>query len=85
MSEKKEIGRITHFFPKISVAVIELSGNLKVGDIISIQGHDNMYEQKVDSMQVEHESVEKAKKGDAVGLKVNKPVKENDRVYLAGE
>jgi putative protease len=85
MPEKKEIGKVKHFFGKISVAVIELNDSLKVGDKISIEGHDNAVEQTVDSMQVEHKPIEKAKKGDAVGLKTSGPVKENDKVFLVVE
>ena len=85
MAEKKEIGKITHFFPKINVAVVKLAGVLKKGDKISIEGHDNVVEQVVDSMQVEHESIEKAKKGDAIGLKVKDAVKEHDIVYKVKE
>ena len=81
MPEKKEIGKIVHFYDKIIVAVIELNKGLKIGDKISIEGHDNVVEQIVDSMQVEHKSVEKAKKGDAVGLKTSGVVKENDKVF----
>jgi len=81
MPEKKEIGKVKHFFDKISVAVIELNKGLKIGDKISIEGHDNAVEQIVDSMQIEHEKIEKAKKGDAVGLKTSGPVKENDKVF----
>lgn len=80
----KEIGKITHFFNKIGVAVLELSGNLKVGDMIVIAAHTGDFEQIVDSMQVEHEQVTEAKTGDAVGLKVSQPVKEGDLVYLKG-
>ena len=85
MPEKKEIGKIKHFFDKISVAVIELNDSLKVGDKISIEGHDNVVEQIVDSMQVEHKPIEEAKSGDMVGLKTSGPVKENDKVYLVIE
>lgn len=81
MPEKKEIGKVKHFFNKISVAVIELNKGLKVGDKISIEGQDNAVEQIVDSMQVEHKPIEKAKKGDSVGLKTDAPVKENDKVF----
>ncbi len=80
----KQIGKITHFFNKISVAVVELSGELKVGDTIVITARGNEFEQVVDSMQVEHEQVNEAKKGDAVGLKVDQPIKEGDLVYLKG-
>ncbi len=85
MPEKKEIGKIKHFFDKISVAVIELNDSLKVGEKISIEGHDDVVEMIVDSMQVDHKSIEEAKKGDAVGLKTSGPVKENDKVYLVIE
>jgi len=85
MADKKEIGKITHFFPNIDVAVVELKGALKVGDKISIEGHESVVEQTVDSMQVEHKDIEKAKKGDAVGMKTVKPVKEKDVVYLVKE
>ena len=82
---KKEIGKVAHFFPKISVAVVELTGNLKRGDKISIEGHNNAVEQTVESMQVEHKDIEEAKKGDSVGMKTVQPVKEKDVVYLVTE
>jgi len=85
MPEKKEIGKITHFYPKISVAVIELSDVLKVGDKISIEGHDRVFEQVVDSMQIEHNKIEEAKAGDAIGLKTAQPCKENDKVFKVME
>ena len=80
--EKKRIGKITHFFPKISVAVVELEGKVKIGDTIEIEGHGGSFEQKLDSMQVNHVPVKDAKKGDAIGLKVLQPVKEGDVVFL---
>ena len=44
----KPIGKITHYFNKIGVAVIELSDNLKVWDEIVISAHSGDFEQKVD-------------------------------------
>ena len=79
--DKKEVGKITHFFDKISVGVIELSDVLKVGDTISIEGHDNAFEQVVDSMQIEHDAVQKAAAGQAVGMKTAQPVKAGDKVF----
>ena len=81
MGDKQEIGKVTHFFPKISVAIVALTGELKKGDKISIEGHDNTVEQTVDSVQVEHNPVEEAKAGDAVGVKTTGAVKEKDVVY----
>ena len=82
MAKEKEIGKVKHFFDKPSVAVIELSGKVKVGDKIHIKGNTTDFEQKVDSMQVEHEGIDSAKKGDAIGLKVVEKVRANDVVYL---
>lgn len=80
--EGKLIGKVTHYFDKIGVAVIALAGALKVGDTIRIVGGaDTDFEQQVDSMQIEHENIEKAKKGDEVGLKVKERVREGYRVY----
>lgn len=83
VEEKKEelIGKITHYFGKIGVAIIEVSKGIKVGDTIHIKGSTSDFEQSVDSMQVEHEDVEKAKKGDVIGLKVKDKVREGDEVY----
>ena len=78
----KKVGKITHYFDKIGVAVVELTAGLKAGDKIRIKGHTTDFEQKVESMQVEYEKVEKAKKGDAIGMKVMQEVREHDVVYL---
>ena len=79
--EKKLVGKIAHFYGKISVAVIELTDKLTVGDDISIEGPTTNFTQKIDSMQIEHKNIKEAKKGDSIGLKVLNPVKENDSVY----
>ena len=84
IAKGSRIGTVTHYFSKIGVAVIELAGNLKVGDSIVIAGRGQEFAQPVSSLQVEHEQVAAAKKGDAVGLKVSQPVKDGDAVYLQG-
>ena len=82
MAEEKIIGKVTHYFNKINVAVIELTEDgLKKGEKIEIKGGDRDFEQEVDSMQVEHEEIEEAKKGDSVGMKVEEPVREGYIVY----
>ncbi len=83
--EKKEelIGEITHYFDKIGVGVVEIKkGKLLVGDTIHLKGATTDFEQVVESMQIEHEQVQQAKKGDAIGLKVKERVREGDKVYL---
>ena len=80
--KEKLIGKITHYFDKISVAIVELSGVLKVGDRVHIKGHSTDFEQDISSIQIEHEDLKKAKKGDAIGIKVDEKVREGDEVYL---
>ncbi len=80
--EEKEIGAITHYFGKISVGIIGLSGPLKVGDNIRIKGAHDDFTQTVDTIQIEHQGVEEAKKGDVVGVKVSQKVHPHDKVYL---
>ena len=83
--EEKEIGKITHYFAKIGVAVVALTANLKVGDTIHIKGHSEDFSQKVDSMQIEHQNIPEAKAGESVGMKVSQKVHPGDTVYLVVE
>ena len=83
--EEKEIGKITHYFGKIGVAVIELKGGLKAGDKIHVKGATSDFEQAVGSMQIDHQEVPEAKQGDSVGLKVNESVRQGDLVFKIEE
>jgi len=77
-----KIGNVTHYFDKIGVAIIELTGELATGEKIKFErGGEALFEQNVDSIQVEHQKIESAKKGDVVGLKVSEPVKEGAEVF----
>ncbi len=79
---EKEIGRITHYFSKISVGIIKLKGKLRVGQEVHIKGAHDDFRQVVTSMQLNHQSIAAAGKADEVGIAVTHPVHENDRVYL---
>ena len=79
--KKKLVGRITHYFTRIGVGIVDLTDDLRVGDEILIQGRVTNFRQKVESMEIEHQKVEHAKAGDSIGLKVNERVRENDLVY----
>ncbi len=85
MAKEKQIGKITHYFGKIGVGVLELSKKLKAGETIRIVGGDRDFIQEVDSMQVEHENIKVAKKGEAVGLKLDELAKPGDKVYKVAE
>lgn len=81
MEEGKPVGKITHYFGHIGVAVIELTDTLKVGDSIRIVGGETDFNQAVDSMEYEHEKIKEAKKGQSVGMKVAEKVHEGYKVY----
>ncbi|MFH1896345.1 MAG: translation elongation factor-like protein [bacterium] len=76
----QEIAKVTHYFSNIGVAVIKLSKALKVGDTIQFKGATTDFEQEIESMQVDHENIPEAKKGDEVGLKVKEKVRVGDKV-----
>ncbi len=82
MVKLKQIGKISHYYDKIRVAVVDLTSALEIGDKIKISGHDQEYIQQINSMQMEYKQIDKAKKGDSVGILVDKKVKEGDSVFL---
>ena len=80
---KKPIGKISHYFSKINVAIVELEETLKIGEKILIEGPETAFEQEVESIQIEREPVQEAGEGQSIGLKTIKPVKEGFLVYKA--
>jgi translation elongation factor EF-Tu-like GTPase len=81
MDELHEVGKVAHFFSKINVAVIDVTGTISVGDEIFIKGPTTDIEQTIDSMEIEHEKVKQATAGQSIGMKVAGRVRENDTVY----
>ena len=79
--EIQEIGVVSHFFSKIGVAVIDLSKPLSIGDRILVKGPSTDFEMTVDSMQVEHQSIQRAEAGQSIGLKLDQHARERDVVY----
>ncbi len=79
--EEIEIGRVSDYFAKVGVAGIEITnGELRKGDTIRITGHTTDLTLVIESIQIEHEQVEKAKTGDSIGIKVEDRVRANDKV-----
>lgn len=77
-----KVGKVIHYYDKLQVAIVELAAELSVGDKIKfVRGGEDLFEQNVDSIQIEHEKKESAKKGEVVGLKVEKEVKEGAEVF----
>lgn len=79
--KETQVGTISHYYDHIGVGVVKVSASLKVGDKIHIKGASTDFDQEVTSMQVEHEQIQAAKKGDAIGMKVDQEVREGDTVY----
>lgn len=79
-----KVGRVTHYYDKLGVAIVELDGTLMVGDKVKfVRGGEDLFTQEVDSIQIEHEKKETAQKGDVIGLKTQEPLKEGTEVYKA--
>jgi U32 family peptidase len=79
------VGKVTHFFNHLSVAVLELTGELKIGDTIEIIGRFTDIEQRVSSMEIDHQKVTTVGPGAEVALKVYEPVRKGDMVYRVVE
>lgn len=76
-------GVVTHYYSHLGVAVIQVNkGEIKVGDTIHVKGHTTDFTQQVDSMEYEHEHIDRAPAGRSVGLKVKDHAREHDIVYL---
>lgn len=83
MAAKKPLGKVTHFYDRIGVAVVALNAKLKVGDKIKIGKDENFFEQEVRSMQYDHKPLQEAKKGQEIGMKVEEEVKSGYLVFKA--
>lgn len=76
-----KIGKVIHYYDKIGVAVVEITAPIKIGDRIKSAKDDTGFEQEITSMQIEHEQIKSAKKGQSVGIKVDQPVKKGDELF----
>ncbi len=76
------IGVVTHFYPKINVALISLKKDLKISDdIIFISPITGLNKIKVKDIEINNKKITKAKKGDEVAIKINFKAKKRDEVY----
>ena len=83
LPKRKPIGEVVHFFDKICVAVVKFKEGVAVGEELCFEGPNSSFSQVLKSMQYEHESIDKVKKGQEVGVKTKKPVREGHKVYRA--
>lgn len=81
----KPIGKVTHYYDKAGVAIVELQDELRIGNRIRIERGDQTFEREVTSMQKDYKPVEEAGKGDTVGIKIDQKAKEGSLVLLLEE
>ena len=83
VQQEEAIGIVTHYYSHLSVAVVQLNkGTLRTGDAIHIKGHSTDFTQTVSSLEYEHQHVDQAAAGQAVGIKVIDHAREHDILYL---
>jgi hypothetical protein len=81
--QNQKVGRVSHYYNKIGVAVIDLEMPLRVGDTIKfVRGGEDLFQQEVSSMQLEHEEVNEAENGDSIGVQTTQEIKNGAEVYL---
>lgn len=81
MAKEKEIGRVSHWYDKINVAVVKLTGALKKGDSVKFKRGEEEFEESIGSIQIDHSEVEGGKKGDELAIKLSHKAKEGSTVY----
>jgi len=82
MAEEIEVGKVSIFFAKPSVAAVEItSGTLAIGDSVRFRGATTNFDQRIESMEIDRKPVPKASAGQSVGIKVKERVRPHDRVY----
>ncbi len=77
---EERIGHVTHFYNRIRVAVLELTSELKVGDVVRFLGRTTDFTQGVESLEIEHRKVESVGPGQEVALKVIDRVRRGDAI-----
>lgn len=83
MAEEQLVGKVTHYYGKLGVAIVELSAPLAVGQQIHVKGAHDDFTQEVKDMQFEHQAITAGRPKQQVGIKVEKAAHENDQVFLA--
>lgn len=81
MAKEKQIGKVSHWYDKINVAVVKLTGTLKKGDNVKFKHGEEEFEESIESLQINHLEVKMGKKGDELAIKLSHQAKEGSTVY----
>jgi hypothetical protein len=77
----KPLGKVTHYYAHIKVAIVKFNTNVKVNTELYFKGATTDFKEVAKSMQFDHKPVAVAKKGKQIGIKLKKRVREGDLVY----
>ena len=77
---RDQIGKVVHYYDKMGVAVVKLDKKLSIGDKVGLAYGEDSYEQTIESMQLDHSSIQSGKKGDEVAIKVDQKAKKGTLV-----
>lgn len=79
--KEKPIGKVTHYYGGIEVAIVKFNKIVKKGFMVRFSGATTNFEQPLDSMQYDHKDIVSAPKGKEIGVKVNDKVRDGDEVF----
>lgn len=85
MTELRAIGKVIHYWTRLGVAGVDLTGTLKMDDRVHFLGATTDFEQRVTSMQLNRRFINQAGEGQQVGILVADRVRPGDIVYLVEE
>jgi putative protease len=84
-TKKHFVGKVLHYLPKISVALVKVSSPFNLGDEIVVIGErTGIINSKIERLEINKKSVSNAKKGDEVGIRLPR-VRKNDEIYVVSE
>ncbi|HUJ19352.1 MAG TPA: EF-Tu/IF-2/RF-3 family GTPase [Nitrospirota bacterium] len=79
---EEAIGVVTHYYSHLGVAIVQINkGTLETGDTVRIKGHTTDFTQEVDSMEYEHQHLDRATPGQSVGIKIRDHARVHDILY----
>jgi hypothetical protein len=79
--EMHQCGVVDAFFDSIDVAAVLISSSIRVGDRLVFETQHGLFEQELESMQIDREDVVTAYNGDDVGIKMKATPKKGGNVY----
>jgi len=77
------VGKVKHYYGNISVMVVDLENDLKVGDkiVVKKRNGEERFSQIVESMEIDRKKVNEVKAGEEVAILASGKTKEGDLVY----